>query len=120
MRALVADDSGVARQLLIKVLQSECGFDDIVHAADGKEALEKASDGSYDLICLDWNMPEMSGIEVLQKIRVNDPTTPIVMVTSETEKARVAEAFELGATNYILKPFSQEDVAIKIKRVLNL
>ena len=119
LRALVADDSSVARRLLIGVLQHESGFDEIVQAADGSEALEKAGEEKYDLILLDWNMPEMLGIDVLRKIRETDVSTPVIMVTSEVEKARVAEAFDAGATNYIVKPFTPEIVAKKIHETLN-
>lgn len=119
MRALVADDSRVARLLLIGVLQHENEFEEIVQAENGAEALEKAHEGKYDLICLDWNMPEMLGIDVLRAIRDNDPTTPVIMITSETEKARVVEAFDAGATNYIVKPFTKEIVAKKIYETLH-
>lgn len=117
-RALVADDSGVMRQLLEGVLTKSCAFDEVIHAADGLEAVEASKKAVYDIILLDWNMPNMLGIEALGAIRENDQTTPIVMVTSEKEGARVVVAFDAGATNYILKPFEPTGIAEKINQMM--
>lgn len=117
-RALVADDSGVMRQLLMGVLTKNCGFEEVVQAADGVEAVDLSKKAIYDIILLDWNMPNMLGIEALAAIRENDETTPIVMVTSEKEGARVVEAFDAGATNYILKPFEPASIGDKINQMM--
>lgn len=118
--ALVADDSSVIRKLLAGMLEDKCGFTNIVQAKDGADALKSSKLGDFDIIFLDWNMPEMLGIDVLRAIRKTDKTTPIVMVTSEKEGARVVEALDAGANNYIIKPFEPSLLASKIKQVLRL
>lgn len=114
MRALVVDDSRVARRALIGILKHNCGFSDVEEAADGEEGLKVAEEGDFDLILLDWNMPKMSGIETLRAIREKGEKTPIVMVTSEAERARVVEAFGAGANNYIVKPYGTKIVKDKV------
>lgn len=118
MRALVVDDSGVSRKVLIGVLRHECGFDELVEADDGAKALEKVKVEDFDLILLDWNMPNMLGIDALRGIRELGKKTPVIMVTSEQERARVVEAFGAGANNYIIKPFSPKVIAEKVKETL--
>ena len=117
MRALVVDDSNLVRRLLIGVLRHECGFESVAEAGDGKDALAQAKNGSFDLVFLDRNMPEMLGIEALRTIRESDWETPVVMVTIEKDGARVVEALEAGANHYIIKPFEPEAIAERIKQV---
>ena len=91
----------------------------MVEATNGKEGLDQASD-DFDLVLLDWNMPEMSGIDALKGIRAKGLKVPVIMVTTEAEKARVIEAVKSGANNYIIKPFTPEGIEEKIKKTLKL
>jgi two-component system, chemotaxis family, chemotaxis protein CheY len=116
VRAMVIDDSRAMRALLGGMLL-ELGFE-IIEAPNGKEAFMvlKAKDPPA-LLLLDWNMPEMNGFELLQRIRANhafDPM-PIIMVTTETEISQVARALEAGANEYVMKPFTREVIREKLQ-----
>lgn len=113
MKALVVDDSTVMRKVLIGAL-SRAGFADVDEAADGTESVEAVEKDEYDLVLMDWNMPNMPGIDAVRKMRELGKTFPIIMVTTEAEKARVIEALKTGATNYIIKPFEPDAIVKKI------
>jgi two-component system, chemotaxis family, chemotaxis protein CheY len=115
---LVVDDSAVIRKLLTNTIKRNCDVSEVVQATNGKEAVDAAINGEFALIVLDWNMPKMSGIAALKKIRGFDKSTPIVMVTSEAERSRVIEALEAGATNYFVKPFEPKTLVEKLKPLL--
>lgn len=118
MKALVVDDSLTIRRIVIKAL-AIVGINDATEAADGVEALNAInSGGEFDLILLDWNMPIMSGIEALRAVRAAGNNTPIIMVTTEAEKSRVIEAIKTGANDYLIKPFSPDQLAAKVKNVI--
>ncbi len=119
MKALVADDSTVGRRILFGILQHDCEIAQVTQVSDGAEALKAIKDGDFDLVLLDWNMPNMQGIDVLREIREMGLKTPVIMVTGETDKAHVVEAYEAGATNYIVKPFSPSVVAQKVGQTLD-
>lgn len=119
MKALVVDDSAVMRKVLIGAL-SRVGIEDIGQAADGQEAVAMSDASDYDLVLLDWNMPNMLGIDALKAIRAQGKTMPIIMVTTEAEKARVVEALKAGASNYIIKPFESDVIVDKIKEVTDI
>ena len=91
---------------------------DVDQAADGKEAVEACKENEYGLVLMDWNMPNMLGIDAVKEIRALGCTTPIIMVTTEAEKSRVVEALKAGANNYIIKPFEPTTIVDKIKAVL--
>ena len=118
MKALVVDDSSVMRKVVIGAL-SRADITEVDQAADGVEAVNavKKSD-DYDLILMDWNMPNMLGIDAVIAIRKLGSSTPIIMVTTEAEKGRVVEALKAGANNYIIKPFEPATIVEKIKDVL--
>lgn len=115
MRVLVVDDSGVMRKIIIRGLNS-CGVTNILEAADGKEAWDLFQAHTFDLILTDWNMPNMSGLELLKTIRGTGADLPIIMVTTEGEKGKVIEAIQAGVTDYLCKPFEQEDLQGKLER----
>lgn len=117
-KALVADDSSVMRKILTGILQNQCRIEDVVQVEDGEAAVEAAKAGNFDLVLLDWNMPKMLGIDALRAIRKARRKTPIIMVTSEKEGARVVEAFDAGANNYIIKPFEPVAAGEKVNQVL--
>jgi two-component system, chemotaxis family, chemotaxis protein CheY len=114
-KALVVDDSGTIRAILRDILLH---FKFAVsEAEDGASALEwLKANGPADVVCLDWNMPVMTGIQVVRYVR-SDPKfkdMPILMCTSETELDRVMEALREGANEYIMKPFDQEAIGEKL------
>lgn len=115
-KALVVDDSAATRFILSKMLK-ELGFES-VQAAHGKEALTRLGDhGDCELALVDWNMPEMNGLEFIQALRTNHAydNLKVVMVTTETEMMQVVRALEAGANEYIMKPFTKEMVADKMQ-----
>ncbi len=116
MKVLVVDDSAVTRKVLLRALADE-GIDDVTQAADGDEAVEAAEKDDFDIILMDWNMPNMPGIDAVKAIRAMGKTVPIIMVTSEAEKKRVTEAYKVGASGYIIKPFDPETLYMKIMAV---
>ncbi len=122
MNILTVDDSATVRELL-KGAVEVLGYGSF-EASDGQEALEilRSNKDSVCLILLDWNMPIMSGIEFLKIIK-SDPdlaATPVTMVTSENEKSKIIEAITNGAKNYIIKPFTQEEIMSKILESLGM
>ena len=122
MRIMSVDDSRATRQI-IKTSVEILGFD-FFEAANGLEALQllEKENGNIDLIVLDWNMPVMSGIEFLEKIKTHPAYNhiPVTMVTTEIERSKVVEAISKGAQNYVMKPFSQEDLIGKIMESLGM
>lgn len=118
MKILLVDDSTTMRRIQKNTLE-KLGHSDIVEAGDGVEAIAKLQAGGFDLVLMDWNMPNMTGIEALKKIK-GDPAlkaVPVIMVTSESEKSRILEAIQSGAANYLVKPFQAETLAEKIAAV---
>lgn len=122
MRIMSVDDSRATRQI-IKTSVEILGFD-FFEAANGLEAFQllEKENGNIDLIVLDWNMPVMSGIEFLEKIKTHPAYNhiPVTMVTTEIERSKVVEAISKGAQNYVMKPFSQEDLIGKIMESLGM
>ncbi len=117
MNALVVDDSAVMRKVLIGAL-GRAGISDVDQAADGQEAVAATSSKDYNLVLMDWNMPNMLGIDAVRAIRANGKTMPIIMVTTEAEKSRVIDALKAGAQNYVIKPFEPATIVNKIQEVL--
>lgn len=116
-KAMVVDDSRTIRIILTKML-SELGFE-VCPAGDGREALEVAEreKGAFSVIMADWNMLEMNGLELVKRLR-SDPrlaSVPIVMITTETETRQVMAALEAGANEYVMKPFSRDIIADKLR-----
>lgn len=115
MRVLVADDSGVMRKIIIRSLNA-VGVTQSVEAADGREAWDIFQAHEFDFVLTDWNMPEMSGLELLKEIRDSGSEVPVIMVTTEAEKSKVIEAIQSGVTDYLCKPFEQEELRSKIDK----
>ena len=101
MRILLVDDSSTMRRIQKNTLE-KLGHTDVTEAGDGLEAIAKLTTaGPFDLVLMDWNMPNMTGIEALQKIKA-DPAlkaVPVIMVTSESETTKIMEAIKSGAAN---------------------
>ena len=117
MKALVVDDSSVMRKILADAL-GRAGIADVGQAADGAEAVKAVMAQDYGLILMDWNMPNMLGIDAVKAIRQNGKKMPIIMVTTEAEKSRVLDAIKAGASNYIIKPFDPASIVAKIQETL--
>jgi two-component system chemotaxis response regulator CheY len=116
MRALVVDDSKAIRVVLKKML-AEGGFEELYEASNGNEALEVLEGGATpDVILVDWNMPEMNGLELIRAVRSNADMRriPIVMVTTETEYSQVVKALAAGASEYVMKPFTKDIIMDKL------
>ena len=115
MKALVVDDSRSMRAILTKQLR-ELGFT-VVEAPGGAEALRALDqDGPFDLVLLDWNMPEMDGHEVLTLIRAQEAyrEVRVMMVTTESEMSQVSVTLEAGANEYLMKPFDRDALVEKL------
>jgi len=112
VKILIADDSRVMRQIVSRTLR-QAGFEghDLIEAADGRQAYDKAMEENPDLIISDWNMPEMTGVEVLRKLRANGNNVKFGFVTSECTKEMQEQAEEAGADFFIIKPFTPERFA---------
>jgi two-component system, chemotaxis family, chemotaxis protein CheY len=119
MKVLIVDDAGVMRKVITRELV-DMGFaaENISEAANGKEGLDKAVATTFDLILMDWNMPEMLGIDSVVAIRAAGVKTPIVMVTTESERGNIVRAIQAGASNYLTKPFNKQDFQSKIQQTV--
>jgi two-component system chemotaxis response regulator CheY len=118
MRALVVDDSSAMRAILRMALKKQ-GFE-VAEAKHGVEALSTLEVGSdFDLILIDWNMPQMNGFELLRRIRSQPRYGPtkIMMVTTETGMSQMSQALEAGADDYIMKPFTFDVVSDKLRLI---
>ncbi len=116
MKALVIDDSKAMRIILKQILQSLGGT--VEEAANGKEGLEKLKMiGNPDVVLVDWNMPEMNGLDFVRAVRANPVyrTLPLMMVTTETESAQMGKALAAGANEYVMKPFTKDVISEKLK-----
>ena len=114
MKVLVADDSKVIRTIIADTLH-DCGVKEIVKAADGNEAVRAFQQNEFGLVVLDWQMPGMCGLEVIEVIRATGSKVPIVMVTATgTKQENVVDAIEAGASDYMLKPFNLADLRDKL------
>lgn len=114
---VVEDEEKIAR-----VLQLELEYEgyNVEKAFDGNEALEKYRSQKWDLILLDVMLPGMSGIELLRKIRNNDPLTPVILLTARGSVADKVSGLDLGANDYVTKPFEMEELLARIRANLRL
>lgn len=115
MKVLIVDDSSTMRRIVKKVLD-DFGKYDYLEAANGLEAVNHSADADVKLVLMDWNMPEMAGIDAVKAIRAKGNKTPIVMVTTEAEKRRVIEAIQAGINDYLVKPFTPEQLTAKVQK----
>lgn len=106
---VIVDDSDVIRSVVEHTLKMY-NYSNIISAANGKEALPKIKEnlGNIAMCIFDVNMPQMDGLTLLEEVRKFDKTTPIIMLTTETDKEKILKAREIGATGWIIKPFDGE------------
>ena len=113
---MIIDDSRAIRMILSGML-GELGCE-VETAINGKDGLEKAGKGTgWSVFLVDWNMPEMTGLEFVQELRKNArfSSTPLMMVTTETEISQVVRALDAGANEYVMKPFTKEMIEEKLR-----
>ena len=117
---LVVDDAPFIRDLIKKGLRSHFPGIRIEDAVNGRKAQQMLDRDSFDLILCDWEMPEMSGLELLTWCRTQDAlkTTPFIMVTSRGDKENVVQAIQAGVSDFIGKPFSNEQLTSKVRKAL--
>lgn len=118
MKFLVVDDFSTMRRIIRNLLK-ELEFTNVDEAEDGLIGLNKLRGGGYDFVVSDWNMPNMTGIEMLKNIRA-DPNIkhlPLLMVTAEAKKENIIEAAQAGADGYVVKPFTAAVLEEKLNKI---
>ncbi|WP_297526417.1 chemotaxis response regulator CheY [Thiohalobacter sp.] len=118
MKILIVDDFSTMRRI-IKNLLRDLGFNNTQEADDGTTALPMLQAGGFDFLVTDWNMPGMTGLDLLKAVRA-DPklsSLPVLMVTAEAKKDQIIEAAQAGVNGYIVKPFTAQTLKEKIDKI---
>lgn len=120
MKILVVDDFSTMRRIVKNILK-QIGFSDIDEAEDGNNALLKLKQEKFDMVVSDWNMPNMTGLDLLKAIRADSAinSMPVLMVTAEAKKENVLEAIQAGVNNYVVKPFTADTLKDKIEKIFD-
>lgn len=118
MQVLVVDDFSTMRRIVKNILR-QLGFNNIVEADDGTTAWEILQKQKIDFIVSDWNMPQMTGIDLLRKVRADERIghLPFLMVTAEAQQENILEAAQARVSNYIVKPFTADTLKKKIDKI---
>ncbi|MDQ8021007.1 MAG: chemotaxis response regulator CheY [Moraxellaceae bacterium] len=118
MKFLVVDDFSTMRRIVRNLLK-ELGYTNVDEAEDGVAAMQKLTAGGFDFVVTDWNMPNMTGIELLRAIRANAQLQhlPVLMITAEAKKENIIEAAQAGASGYIVKPFTAATLSEKLGKI---
>lgn len=118
MKILVVDDFSTMRRI-IKNLLRDLGFNNVVEADDGQTALPKLQAGGIDFLVTDWNMPGMTGIDLLRTVRADPKLVklPVLMVTAEAKREQIVEAAQAGVNGYIIKPFTAATLKEKLEKI---
>jgi len=118
IRILVVDDFSTMRRIIKNILR-QLGYNNIVEADDGTTAWEILNKDKIDFIVSDWNMPKMTGIELLRKVRSSEEFSdlPFLMVTAEAQQENIIEAVQAKVSNYIVKPFTADTMSQKIEKI---
>lgn len=119
MKILVVDDFSTMRRIIRNLLK-ELGFTNVSEAEDGVEGLSKLrSEGDFEFVVSDWNMPNMTGIELLRNIRADAKLKhlPVLMVTAEAKRENIIEAAQAGASGYVVKPFTAATLDEKLQKI---
>lgn len=117
-RILVVDDFSTMRRI-VKGILKRLGYREIDEAEDGQMALKRLKETRYQLIICDWNMPVMTGLDLLKAVRSDEElkAIPFLMVTAEAKKENILEAIQAGVSNYIVKPFTEEVLSKKLEDI---
>lgn len=120
MKILVVDDFSTMRRI-IKNLLRDLGFTNTQEADDGTSALPMLKSGDFDFLVTDWNMPGMSGIELLRAVRADEKLSalPVLMVTAEAKRDQIIEAAQAGVNGYVVKPFTAAALKEKIEKIFD-
>ncbi len=120
LKILVVDDFSTMRRIVKNILR-QIGYSNIDEAEDGNGALSKLRQDKYDLVISDWNMPNMTGLDLLKAIRADGNLNgiPVLMVTAESKKENVVEAIKYGVNNYVVKPFTADILKNKIEKIFD-
>ena len=118
MKILIVDDFSTMRRI-IKNLLRDLGFTNTVEADDGLTAIPILNSGSIDFLVTDWNMPGMTGIDLLRHVRANEKlrSLPVLMVTAEAKREQIIEAAQAGVNGYVVKPFTAQALKEKIEKI---
>lgn len=118
IKILVVDDFATMRKIVINLL-GQLGYKNIEQADDGSSALKKIKEEKFDFIISDWNMPKMTGLELLKTVKgdENFKDIPFMLITAEALKGNIMAAIQAGANDYIVKPFNAATLEEKIKRI---
>lgn len=118
MRILVVDDFSTMRRI-VKNLLADLGLTNVAEAEDGGVAFTMLKQGGFDFVVTDWNMPGVTGIELLRMIRADEKlkTLPVLMVTAEAKREQIIEAAQAGVNGYIIKPFTAATLKEKIDKI---
>lgn len=118
MRVLIVDDFSTMRRIIKNILR-QLGFNNVVEADDGTTAWDTLNKDKIDFVISDWNMPQMTGIELLRKVRASEEfcDLPFLMVTAESLQENIIEAVQAKVSNYIVKPFTAEVLKQKIDKI---
>lgn len=121
MRILVVDDAQTMRRIIVNLLR-QLGFTNMTEADDGTTAWDRLNAEHIDLIISDWNMPKMTGIDLLKKVRESEKykASPFIMVTAEGKRENVIAAVQAGVSNYIVKPFNAATLKEKMTKVIGM
>jgi two-component system, chemotaxis family, chemotaxis protein CheY len=120
MKYLIVDDFSTMRRITRGLLK-ELGANNVDEAEDGVQALSKLKSGNFDFVITDWNMPNMTGIELLKAIRADAKlkTLPVLMITAEAKKENIIEAAQNGASGYVVKPFTAATLSEKMNKIFD-
>ncbi|MBB3168403.1 two-component system chemotaxis response regulator CheY [Simiduia aestuariiviva] len=118
MKILIVDDFSTMRRI-IKNLLRDLGFSNTQEADDGATALPMLKAGDFDFLVTDWNMPGMTGIELLKQVRADEKLAalPVLMVTAEAKRDQIIEAAQAGVSGYVVKPFTAQVLKEKIDKI---
>jgi two-component system chemotaxis response regulator CheY len=116
-RVLIADDASFMRQMIRDIIEPE-GFQVVGEASDGVEVVEKFKELHPDLVMMDIVMPKRSGIDAVKGIVAMDPTARVVMCSALGQETLVMEALQVGAKDFIVKPFKPESVVVTLRKVI--
>ena len=118
MKILIVDDMATMRRIVKNILK-QLGFSNVEEAENGQDGLQKLRTDTFGFVVSDWNMPVMTGIDMLRAIRADDKLKgiPVLMVTAEAQQANLVEAIQAGVSNYIVKPFTAETMQEKMAKI---
>jgi two-component system chemotaxis response regulator CheY len=114
-KVLVVDESGTMRKIIVRSL-NVLGVTDVVEAGDGSDGLNLFHQHEFDVVLTDWNMPRMTGIELLKAIRASGSKVPVILITTEADRSRVMDAVNAGVSDYLVKPFETDGLRTKLQK----